>query len=817
MEKFRPTPFTEIVRELFELCDRVDGCDQVSVKTMVRDTLQTARLNHEKDMHNAQTRRLNFKRNRSATLRRLAPHTGPSLLKALNQQVQMMEQRMLNEFGSILTPPPQTCRDRYQLALLNEMLRNPLAAVVGALMMEHSYRQRDARKVYELLMQDDSLTKPDKKFYEKRTEINEILKNRFHERDWFLSTQKSHIQTAAISENEADQQYSFLARCARLLGEPVFSTRFDRKEILPALTSNTHNFDEENEVDYRRIRAVADPLSLENLLNSLGYTNMNKKVKGPVLSPMISGNGYDGNHNTPWCDQSEADKQAGIDSVVNDFIDSAEFRRNLKNPKLEVVVDGSVLCPPFTTMSRTPHHFHLPGVAKFIQVFATQNGMREMVSNLSLDQTQLALGKDWYSELLLEGKQTVSLMLQPTIDESGKLTCSDLVVGYQPRLTLKDKLECLVGRFKENWPAWLTNPVFACAVAVLGLAPFAVIEISSIASVLIMILSVLLFLMAVGKIRPAWPLARPQQVAVHGFVSANLILMLVFGVLPIARDETNDLQEHGLVACATGWSQSGGESPPLTEPPPISKAADARNLPPTSPPSIRTPATEGRGERPRIVSKTGPRKEYPVSSKGAGELALHDVIHVELLVDTAKFFPLFGHLPMAEAEVVQVYGKSPSQTAAVFIVADATMVPQTRSRTVGESQSNSSDGKTPGGTRAVVVLEPGVHLANLRKGDVLNASFKPLGPSTTDPRDGVLPCAATGVVREIKTTNGTNVEVRVGLVVTWSLDGNTINSGKLDLLLTECATDKKSPYGVLAPSNEPAATVARNEPRVRKQ
>ena len=76
----------------------------------------------------------------------------------------------------------------------------------------------------------------------------------------------------------------------------------------------------------RRICAVIDPRSLENLLDSLGYTNMKKKVMGPVLNTMIFDNGYNGNHNTRWCDQSEADKQADIDSVVNDFIDSTEFR-----------------------------------------------------------------------------------------------------------------------------------------------------------------------------------------------------------------------------------------------------------------------------------------------------------------------------------------------------------------------------------------------------------------------------------------------------------------------------------------------------------
>jgi len=227
-------------------------------------------------------------------------------------------------------------------------------------------------------------------------------------------------------------------------------------------------------------------------------------------------------------------------------------------------------------------------------------------------------------------------------------------------------------------------------------------------------------------------------------------------------------------------------------------------------------ATEANNERPRIASNRKLTRKEVLVSKHASELALHDAIHVELRVDTAKFFPLFAHLPAADSDVVQIYGKGPSQTAAVFVVGDRSVSPETGNRSASDSQSNSGDAKTPGATRTVVVLEPGMQLADLKKGDVLSASFKPLGPTTTDPRDRVLPCAATGVVREIKTTNGTTVEVRVGLLVTWSLDGNTINSGKLDLLLTECATDKKSPYGVLAPSNE-TAVVARNEPRIRRQ
>jgi hypothetical protein len=71
-------------------------------------------------------------------------------------------------------------------------------------------------------------------------------------------------------------------------------------------------------------------------------------------------------------------------------------------------------------------------------------------------------------------------------------------------------------------------------------------------------------------------------------------------------------------------------------------------------------------------------------------------------------------------------------------------------------------------------------------------------------------------VEDIKRTSGTDVQVRVGLVLTWQSGGNTVNS-ELQLLLTACSKNiENSHYGVLAAPPTVSGVVARNDVRLSK-
>ena len=540
MEKFRPSPLTEVSGSLLDVCQQLVGPDRDHVRRLASETLLAARVNHAKGNRRAQDRETLHRKNRSMNMRCLCPTTGTSLLETLNHLLELEEEKTARgPLSDQMILPSQICRNRHTLALLCESIRNTLSAVVSVAMTQHDYRQRDARVMFELLIQDKSSVKPDSKFFEKRSEIKGTLKDRFGETNWFqLTPAGTEIKTELISESEAEETYAFLELCARILGDGIFAEPFDPNQPIPELASNARNFDEENALQHRRILAVVSPPSFENLVESLGYTTMNKKAKGPVLNTVIiSGNGNNGNQGKPLREKSEADKQDDINAIVNDYADSAQFRRLLKHPKLEVVVDGTVMSAPFA--ATTGRRFQLPGPAKFVQVFATQNGLRNIVSSLSLLRTGISGGKNWYSELELEGKQVVKLTVEPAMDDDGKLASSSLVVGYQPRLTfgamLGAWLQAFWARDRKSWPAWITKPIFASIIGVLALAPFFTIDIYSLSAFFILMLSLTAFLLLAGKIGTKWRPIWPHHVAIDSFVAVMLVTMLFFGILPIGR------------------------------------------------------------------------------------------------------------------------------------------------------------------------------------------------------------------------------------------------------------------------------------------
>jgi hypothetical protein len=845
-------------------------------------------------------------------LRALDPTTGTSLLETLNHLIELEEEKAARgPLCDQMILPPQVYRNRYTLALVCESLHNILAAVTGIAMTQHDYRQREARVIFELLIQDKSSVKPDSKFYEKRTEIKGNLKDRFRETNWFqLTPSGTEIQTESISESEAEETYAFCELCASLLGDVIFSAPFNPdKPILP-LASNARNFDEENALQRRRILAVISPYSFKNLVESLEYTTMKKKAQGPVLNTVIiSGNSNNGNHGTPLREDSEADKQDDINAIVNDYADSVQFRRLLKLPELEVVVDGTVISAPFDATA--DRRFQLPALAKFVQVFATQNGLRNIVSSLSLLRTGISGGNTWYSELELEGKQVVKLTVEPTMGDDGKLASSSLLVGYQPRLTVGAMVAAWRRdswvRVKESWPGWITKPVFASIITVLALAPLFTINISSPSAFLILMLSLTALLMLAGKINPKGRLIWRHHVAISSFVAVMLITMLFFGILPIGRLAEPTI---GAVAASRGetvssaalmtvaarpfaprlegvtfdqtgatnyvWSVNGSQVlgsqfnlsiPGYNYDPvqdylvvrPILSSADSwqgwlhhadkggsfvstafnlqpRTLNPIWLESFQNQIPErARIEAPSAAAAASADKNVVARvhahgvRRGATAIAtLRDVFEVEVLVDTNEIITLIGDGSTLATELVTPAVSNQSATMGTQVLATNAAVANSVNQPTSESQPNGNEVTKTGGTAASlpavasvrktaawVVFDSPTQLGSLNKGDVVNANFKPMLVSTTDPRGVLLGCTATGVVRD-KRTSGTDVELRVGLKLTWMHNGKPVN-GSLDLLMTDCASDKENSHqGFLAAPQDQVAEVARLEPRLLK-
>lgn len=176
-------------------------------------------------------------------LRCLSPTTGTSLLHSLNHLLEVEEEKTARRpLSDQVILSPHIYRNRYSLALLCESLRSTLAAVSGVVMTQHNYRQREARRIYELVIQDKSSVKPDCKFFEKRSETKAHLKARFGETDWFLLTpDETQIQTEDIVESEAEETYAFQELCTQLTGDAIFSAPFNPNQEIHALTSNSRN------------------------------------------------------------------------------------------------------------------------------------------------------------------------------------------------------------------------------------------------------------------------------------------------------------------------------------------------------------------------------------------------------------------------------------------------------------------------------------------------------------------------------------------------------------------------------------------------
>lgn len=885
MEKFQPSPIVEVIRVLNELCRGLIGPDSEKVRKMAIQALEIAAVTHEQERHKAQNRRTHHRRKRCTGRRSIGPSTGASILRALNQVVELAEKQEIVPLGhNPIILPPQIYQNRYTLALMSEY-RNILAAVVGVMMVQHDYCQREARKVYEVLTQDNSSTKGDPKFYLKRTDLRKLLKERFDRTNFFqLEPSGDEIQMVTISETEAEANYAFQDLCAFLLGGPFFISRFDPDKAIPELASSARSFDDGDDVENRRIRALISLQSLENLIESLGYKNMKNKAKSPVLNILGPGDGNNGRHDLP--EATEADIQADINAVVNGFFDSAKFRCKLKYPDLEVVVDGEKLSAPFAATAAANRRFKLPGVSKYVQIFATQEDRREIISNLILPATEVSIGNTWKSKLTLEGRQTVTLSVEPEMDDTGNLVNSYLRLTYDPRLSIVEKLtdglKGLRTRSAALLPSLASKLVFASVIGCLALTPFFTIKIFSFSALLVLPLALTVFLIIAGRLMPAWRLIRPQQVAIDSFMALMLVALLFFGILPIGRlpqpamtSTTTDTLTASVVpgvsdensalariaykpstapsrsefrdlatnyALLNPWTLQSSEwnssnptphylttrrsqvwhsSAQQTEAPAptlVSKSQAMRL-------SSFQPALKVFEVRPQNGNSAGLTKKLRIKANSTrSNVAQGGVFNVEVLVDTTQVLTLIEDDSSAGA----VLSLSAPQSKAIITEVAVDAAGNTLIRRTGEIQPRVAESRTsdPSSrqtmmvsarqTPALVIFDAPMQLGKLNKGDVLNANFKPIALSTTGTRAAVLDCTATGVVQDIKRTDGTNVEIRVGLFLTWVRDGNMVN-GKLDLLLTDCAQEKEnSHYGVLAAPKVRVGEVARLESRYRK-
>jgi len=889
MEKPQATPFTQRISVLYDLSCRLNGPDKDKVRETVNQTLETALVDHQNENGKEKNRRDHFRQNPDATRRRNTPAKGMLDLQALAQVVELNEEEELRSLRSKqMTLPPQACLDRYSLEVLVQSFPNTLSAIVATMMVQHDYLQREAHEAFEIVTQHSASHKGENKFYEKSADIKADLKKRFATSAFFkLSPSGKSIQTVAISEQEAETNYRFLELCARLLGEPFFSTPFNPSKPIPELMSKGHNFDEENALEQCRIRAVVIPCSVKNLIESLGYEDMKKKAKGPVLNRVITGNGHGGNHGTPPFEESEANKQSEINKIIDEYVARVEFRRRLKHPELEVVVDGKLMSKPFAAISNTLRHFPLSAIAKYVQVFAIQNGRRVLVSNLALPQTQISRGIAWHSELELEGRQKVSLIVEPSMDETGNLTGASLVVRYQTRTTWFEALVEILKRLRERcdqlWPAWATVAIVACIIGLLQLAPFFTINIFSFRALLTLVLSVTAFLFAFGWLKPAWRFIWPQQVAVHGFVAVMLIVMLLLGILPIASSDGTAVVtttasasaeasagahldcvafvfNHGMgldqklddmwlvspeglivslpAANAGSPDNASGKHSPVSSMaqalvPDANSIRDSANflhfyqhlwdsssraVSPDGKATARLGTRNGQTFHPSKPNRNEHTKT--VARLPAEEIVLHEVFHVEVLVDTAQMITLIRHASPTSVPINENRDRS-SGTIQVIAPAGNLATGDRPSRLSTETHVSVVEAPKPNPgsamvvsapeTPALVVFESPTGLGRLSKGDVLNANFKSIAVSANDPRGDGLVCTATGVVQDIRRTTGTDVEIRVGLIVTWSSGGNMVNS-ELQLLLTDCSKKiENSHFGVLAPPPAIADSVAQND------
>jgi hypothetical protein len=315
-------------------------------------------------------------------------------------------------------------------------------------------------------------------------------------------------------------------------------------------------------------------------------------------------------------------------------------------------------------------------------------------------------------------------------------------------------------------------------------------------------------------------------------MSLMLVAMLLFGILPIGPlsqpvlspvDERAAVQGFYSERMLTQFGSLHFASHYLLEPD-VAIAKTGNGLPAAAKAEVVEPSSnQGQAERDtndaaQLAKSKTPKAHAHRSAIQGG------VFHVEVLVDTRQMIPLIGNDPgfadtlalqtsNNQGTVMKVLDTGNAQGTRVGnTVAGASDKPNAAEQAPGSVAQSSTAVATPQ-TGAWVVFDSPTQLGSLNKGDVLNANFKPIVISNAS----VLECSATGVVQDIKRKGGANVEIRIGLSLTWVHDGNTVNS-KLDLLLTDFSRGKEnSHYGILTiPQAEVASSIAKFESRLRK-
>jgi hypothetical protein len=552
MEEFRVTELTQTA-ERFNALGKVLLQDRELAGRLSAQALKDARVRHGIENQRAKPRKLTFKKKTkkggTTAIRTLHPTSRRSLLLAFHELARIEERRQEEEWARgdrALTP--EMFLDRVAEDIwIHGVSNKSFDTVVASLMVQHNYKQPEARHVYEFLKQDPSTPKSDNKFYTRRGEIESSLKVRFSGTPAFeITPDKKAIQMQPATPSQAQRVHDLLGLYASVLGEPFFTESFKPKDSFPALATNGVDYEKENDTEHRRIEAIANPSSCSILLESLGYMKMREKVQVPILnSARFPGNG----DSKPLLLEEAKSTTAEINTIVNDFVGSLNLRRCLKHPLLRVVVDGKPLSGPFAAQSAWSRPFNLSKLARYIQVFAIENGVEEIVSTLSLAETEIAEGQAWHSRLQLEGNQEVQLNVQPIMDEEGKLTGSILVVEYRPAILdlIKERLTQRIVRKVSLNPSWAKVALFAPLIAVFSLLPLYMLNVFSWPAALVLVAAISCFLLIAGKLSSLGKWLRPQQVALDGFVASVLIVMLTLGILPYGPmpDSTLGIEQSG--------------------------------------------------------------------------------------------------------------------------------------------------------------------------------------------------------------------------------------------------------------------------------
>jgi hypothetical protein len=405
---------------------------------------------------------------------------GPFLLqRVLWELATGFEQRQEQQWrDGKRTQRPETLYHRYLKYLLLEAIRRrSYHTVIALAQILRAGNDNSTWKTYQALLSNPDQAGPEggsdiRALASWRSKFRQCLWDRFHGHQVFeeyLGNKKLTVQLATDEEAKVIREALELFIPWDIpLNEP---NRFSAETGWPGLIFKGKKAIDELLVEQQRMATVISPPHFDSMLKYLKLPASTTNVQLPKVNQM-NNNKLEPPGKLPKF-PGLSDKQ--IRRALVEIAKNGYERRKLHAAQIRVRVDGAYQ-EGHVDVERTSwlrrsgsKRFNLSPTACSLELCATsrESGEEVIISYLSIGSTHLDEGQTWTSNLRLEGRQLVKLIVEPELDDEDQLVNAKLTVAYREPLSLPSFREWRE-RALEHHPVWL-RPQFAATLAVMVL------------------------------------------------------------------------------------------------------------------------------------------------------------------------------------------------------------------------------------------------------------------------------------------------------------------------------------------------------------